>query len=110
MAKSQGVIFTVQKIQAQGTGLVLTVSLVNQGKKPVEFLYSFLEVRDSNGQSLNVIADGLPQKVPGDGKTYQGNIEIPASVISDSDYISLNLVDYPDQNVNLSIDRIPLPQ
>jgi hypothetical protein len=83
---------------------------MNTGKKPVEFLYSFLEVKDSNGQSLNAIAEDLPDTLPADGKPYAGTIQIPASVITDSDFISLKLSDYPQQKVTLGFDKIPIGQ
>jgi len=45
-----------------------------------------------------------------DGKPYGGTIQIPASVITDSDFISLKLSDYPQQKVTLGFDKIPIGQ
>ena len=107
-ASDRGVTFEVVKTSQQGGSLLLDVNLSNQGEAPVQFLYSFLEVKDSEGRSLSAIAEGLPGDLPSNGETFSGIVKIPLELVDEGQSISLNLTDYPDQKLKLNIPSIPV--
>ncbi len=100
----------VDRVVQDGGGLRLSVSLQNNGADPVEFLYSFLEVRDQNNNLLSSFTESLPQSLPGDRQVYPGTIELfgplPESVTS----VSVRLASYPDEKVKLQVNAIPIPK
>jgi hypothetical protein len=102
-----GVTLAVTKATQEGTSLILEVNLSNQGAKAVQFLYSFLEVKDEQGQALSAITEGLPAELPAGGQTFSGTIRLPAATLENPQKLSLNLTDYPDQKLRLSLANIP---
>ncbi|PSF32663.1 hypothetical protein C7H19_21295 [Aphanothece hegewaldii CCALA 016] len=108
--KEQNMTLEITKATYQGESLLLNISLKNEGEKAVQFLYSFLEIQDSQGQILSAITEGLPSEIPANGQTFQGTVEIPISLIEKSQLISLKLSDYPEQKVNLALPNIPISQ
>ena len=88
------------------SGLVLTVTLQNQGSEPVEFLYSFLEARDQLGSSVTALTEQLPQTIPPDGKPYEGTIKIPGSLSGVVETLSLTLNSYPDEAIQLKLNNL----
>ena len=107
-AEAGGVTLEVLKVRQGDNSLILDVALTNQGKEMVKFLYSFLEVKDSNNQSLSAIIENLPQELPANGKTFAGTVMVPVSNTEGEKNLSLNLTDYPDQKLNLLIANIPV--
>lgn len=105
-AEDQGVVFEITQGSKQGNSLLFNVNLQNNGQKPVEFLYSFLEIKDQEGNSLTGIVDGLPDELPANGENFAGTIKIPASSNLSEQKLSLNLTDYPEQKLKLSINDI----
>ncbi len=87
---------------------MLDVTLKNNGTRPVQFLYSFLNVTDEGGKTLSATTQGLPSEVPSDGKVYGGKVNLPMSVVEEAKQLSLSLTDYPDRQVELKIDEIPV--
>lgn len=106
--QDQGVTFEVVKASQQGGSLLLDVNLKNNGTKAVQFLYSFLEVKDDKGQSLSAITEDLPGELPPNGEIFSGVVKIPSILIEENQQISLNLTDYPDQKLQLNIAKIPV--
>ena len=51
------------------------LSLENNQTQAVEFLYSFLEVRDQDNNLLSSLTESLPQTLPADGKAYHMTFE-----------------------------------
>lgn len=108
--QSQGVYLEVLSLQVQGDALNLEVSLRNEGATSIRFLYSFLTIRDNRGQSLGSSVEGLPSELPAVSETFNGQIRIPRSNATDQiESIDLELADYPDQQIKLSIEDIPVP-
>jgi hypothetical protein len=101
-----GVIFEVTKASQREGALILEVNLTNQGKKVEQFLYSFLEVTNDQGQSLGSIVEGLPDELPANGEKFSGTIKVPEILNDQSQKLSLSLTDYPDQKLKLKISNI----
>lgn len=110
MAQHQQVTLTVHSVRRQGNVVRLGVSLQNSGDRPIEFLYSLMDVLDEQGQSLSASTDGLPQYIPATGETFQGAVVVPSVLLGSSNTLSLSLTDYPNQQVQLQIDDIPIAQ
>jgi hypothetical protein len=106
--EDSGVSFAILKSSQQGGSLVLDVKLSNKSKAPVRFLYSFLEVTDTQGRPLSAIAEGLPGELPASGENFTGTIKIPLELLDEERKISLNLTDYPAQKLKLNISDIPV--
>ncbi len=107
-SKDQDITFEVNNIQLQDGAIVLNVSLKNDGRKSVRFLYSFLDVRDDKSSLLSAITDGLPGELPANGEAYNGTIRIPTALLSEAKTVSLSLTDYPDQKLQLKLDNLPV--
>lgn len=104
----QDVTLEVSNIKLQDGAIVLNVSLKNDSRKAVKFLYSFLDIRDDKGDLLSAITDGLPGELPANGESYNGTIRIPTALLSDAKTISLSLTDYPDQKLQLKLENLPI--
>ncbi|MEM9452340.1 MAG: hypothetical protein AAGA75_27990 [Cyanobacteria bacterium P01_E01_bin.6] len=104
------VILAVHSVQRQRNTVQVSLSLQNVGDRPVEFLYSLMDVLDEDDQSLSVSTDGLPQEIPPTGETFQGSVTIPSILLGTSGTFSLRLTDYPNQQVELQINDIPITQ
>jgi hypothetical protein len=98
----------VNEATNEGTTLSLKVNLQNEGTTPVKFLYSFLEIKDNQGRSLSAITEGLPEELPPKSENFVGMVKIPNALVDDSQTLSLNLTDYPDQKLKLNISQIPV--
>ncbi|MGB5596527.1 MAG: hypothetical protein WBM32_05975 [Crocosphaera sp.] len=107
-SEDQGVKLQVNEATNEGTTLSLKVNLQNEGTTPVKFLYSFLEIKDNQGRSLSAITEGLPEELPPKSENFVGMVKIPNALVDDSQTLSLNLTDYPDQKLKLNISQIPV--
>lgn len=106
--QDQGVKLEVNEATHEGTTLSLKVNLKNEGTTPVKFLYSFLEIKDNQGRSLSAITEGLPDELPPNSENFVGQVKIPMALVDDSQSLSLNLTDYPEQKLKLNIAQIPV--
>ena len=106
--EDQGVSLKVDEATHEGTSLSLKVNLQNTGATPIKFLYSFLEIKDNQGRSLSAITEGLPDELPPMSDNFVGMVKIPQALVEDSQTLSLNLTDYPDQKLKLNIADIPI--
>lgn len=106
--QDQGVTFAVVKGESHSGSYVLDVTLKNDGTKAVEFLYSFLEVKDNQGNTLSAITEGLPDILPANGETFKGTVKLPSASVAEGAQISLSLTDYPEQKLQLSLAQIPV--
>ncbi|MGP1384729.1 MAG: hypothetical protein ACTS2F_14285 [Thainema sp.] len=109
-AEDRGVTFEVQDVRRQGATLILDVKMQNTGVEPFEFLYSFMNVTDENGQSLSVSTEGLPTEIEPESPVFAGEVRVPADLLQTSKSLSLTLTDYPDQRLRLQLDNIPVAQ
>ncbi|MEL6224487.1 MAG: hypothetical protein AAFQ57_17515 [Cyanobacteria bacterium J06626_14] len=109
-AENNQVVMAINSVQRQVDTVQIGVSLQNLGDRPVEFLYSLMDVLDESGQPLSVSTDGLPQEIPPTGETFVGSVTVPSVLIGTSNTLSLRLTDYPAQQVQLSINNIPVSQ
>ncbi|NJP10652.1 MAG: hypothetical protein HC866_15235 [Leptolyngbyaceae cyanobacterium RU_5_1] len=110
VSENKGVALEIKSVQQQGDSLVVTVSLRNNTDDPVKFLYSFLEVKNEQGQALSTSTEGLPSDLPSDGEAYSGTIRIPSTSVDKAQKLSLLLTDYPDQQIKLQVLNIPVIQ
>lgn len=104
----QGVMLEVKSVQKQADAVVLAVSLKNDTPDPVKFLYTFLEVKDDQGQVITASTEGLPPELPADGVPYAGTVRLPVTAVSTAKTLSLALADYPDQQIQLKLSNIPV--
>lgn len=107
-AEDEGVVMTVASVRQQGETLLMDVSLQNQGDRPIEFLYSFLDVKDDRGQTLIATTEGLPTELAPQSGVYSGVISVPTAILENSRQISLALTNYPEQQLALKISGIPV--
>ena len=108
VSQSQDVVLELSSIRKQDESLILQVSLRNNGKQPVQFLYNFLSVVDERGRSLVTNVDGLPSDLPSLSKTFTGTISISTSLLDGVEKLSLTLTDYPDQRLQLELPNIAI--
>lgn len=109
-AEDRGVTFEIQDVRRQGATLILDVKMQNTGVEPFEFLYSFMNVADENGQSLSVSTEGLPTEIEPESPVFAGEVRVPADLLQNSKSLSLTLTDYPDQRLRLQLNDIPVVQ
>jgi hypothetical protein len=106
--QNQGVNLEIRSLIQEEDTLVLKVALQNTGNQTVQFVYTFLDITDDQGQALFSEIRGLPTEFKPKGETFFGTIKIldvpPESVKT----LSLSLNDYPDQNVKLDVQNIPV--
>jgi hypothetical protein len=108
IVQKNGVILEIVKVNREGNSLTLNVNLRNEGSQSVKFLYSFLEVRDDRDRALSAITDGLPSEIPVSGENFSGTIRVPTALLDEVKNLSLTLTDYPDQKLELKLDKIPV--
>ncbi len=103
-----GVTLEVLQAHRQGDSLLLDVNLKNEGSETVNFLYSFLDVRDDRGRFISVIPDNLPGQLPANGQNFTGTLKIPTVLLDNAQNLSLTLTDYPAQKLELKLTNIPV--
>ncbi len=104
---NQDVTLSVTSARYSGGALVLKLNIKNKGDRTVRFLYSFMDVTDDRGRTLSANTEGLPEELPPDGNNT-GTISIPAALLDDVKKLSLQLTDYPEQQLQLLIANIPV--
>jgi len=106
--QDQDVSLAIQSVQRQEDDLRLEVTMENQGSDSVQFLYTFLDITDEQGRSLTAITKGLPTELRPDAEAVQGTISVPLTSLENVKQLSLNLTDYPNQELQLKISKIPV--
>lgn len=106
--ESEGVMLEVKSVQPQADSVVVSLSLKNDTNDPVKFLYTFLEVKDDQGQVLTASTEGLPAELPPDSVPYAGTVRIPITSVNTAKTLSLSLADYPNQQIQLKLSNIPV--
>jgi hypothetical protein len=106
--QNRGVIFAVSQAQMEGNSLLLNLDLKNESTEAVRFLYSFLDVRDDRGRPLSAIPEGLPGELPANSQNFNGTLRIPSALLDGVSNISLTLTDYPAQQLELKLEKIPV--
>ncbi len=109
-ARQQNVELTIRSLAVDADDLVLDVTLKNAGSTPVEFLYDFLDVTDNRGQFLPSEVRGLPSEFQPNSDSFSGVIKILGVSPAQVTWLSLSLMDYPDQKVKLEFSKIPVPK
>jgi len=109
VAPSGQVAMQVLSVRREGGQVVLNVAVQNNSPEAVRFLYSFLNVTDDNGRSINALTQGLPGELPPNSPVFQGTIRIPASSLAGSRSLSLSLADYPSRRYQVGVSGIPVP-
>jgi hypothetical protein len=106
--EAKGMNLEVRSLSRDEDGLVLNVALQNSGSKPVQFVYTFLDVVDDEGRALLAEAQGLPDDFQANSETFYGTIRISDVSGDDIKSVSLTLADYPDQAIELEALNIPV--
>ena len=104
---SNGVTLSVTSARYAGGAMVLKLDFKNKGDKTVRFLYSFMDITDDRGRALSANTQGLPEELPPDGNNT-GTVSIPTALLDDVKSLSLQLTDYPDQQLQLRVANIPV--
>ncbi|ERN41634.1 hypothetical protein KR51_00018610 [Rubidibacter lacunae KORDI 51-2] len=107
-ADAAGITLAVTGTERRGDTLFLTVQLTNTSDREVDFAYSTLDVRTSDGRALSAVTSGLPSTLPPTGETYSGTLEIPTLLLDDARAISLVLGSYPDRALLLELASVPV--
>lgn len=104
--KSEGVQLQVRSAKVEDNAIVLEVAIRNDGAKPVQFLYDFLDIADDQTQFLSSEVTGLPTQLPAKSETFTGVIKVSGGSPSTMKWISLALADYPNQKVELKVPKL----
>jgi hypothetical protein len=88
--------------------VVFNINLKNESPQPVKFSYRFLEIKDEQNHTLSGITEGLPDEIPANSQPFAGQVKIPLNLIQDRQQLTLNLSNYPDKTLTLSVKNIPL--
>ena len=107
-AQEKSVQLEVRSVTQTEDSLLLNVALKNNGSKPVQFIYTFLEIEDNQGQSLLSDVRGLPTELKPSSDNYFGTVEILDVLPESVEQVSLTLTDYPDQTITLQVSDIPV--
>ncbi len=107
-SKSKGLTLKVSNARYEADSLFLELNLKNESARSVRFLYSFIDLIDDRNLPLSAIPEGLPSELPADGKNYRGKLEIPKTLLDNSKSISMTLTDYPEREIELQLNNIPI--
>jgi hypothetical protein len=107
--KSEGVNFDVRTVKREENDLVLDIAIANNSGRPVQFIYTFLDITDDQGFALSSEIKGVPETLQANGETYVGTVRV-FDIPSELERLNLKLADYPDQKVKLEINNVPLPK
>ncbi|WP_448527416.1 hypothetical protein [Parathermosynechococcus lividus] len=108
VAEDKGVRLEVRSVQSIGQDLLLNVTLKNDSSQGIQFIYTFLEVKDDHGNLLSALTEGLPTELPAGSDLATGVITIPKSLLADTTTVTLRLASYPNQDVQLQAANIPV--
>jgi hypothetical protein len=108
VSQDRGVTLEATSARQQNGFYLLDVSLRNDGARTLRFIYTFLNVTDDQGRTLNTTAEGLPGELPPYSETFTGTVRIPSALLEKTRTISLKLTDYPDQKLQLQMSDIPV--
>lgn len=106
--ENQGMKFEVQSLSREDDTLILNVAFQNTSDRTIQFVYTFLDITDDQGQALFSEIRGLPTEFKPKGETFFGTIKILDVPPETVEKISLSLNDYPDQKVKFDIQNIPV--
>lgn len=105
---NQGMNFEVKSLSREDDTLILNVALQNSSDDTIQFVYTFLDITDDQGQALFSEIRGLPTEFKPKGEIFFGTIKILDVPPESVEKVSISLNDYPDQKVKLNIQNIPV--
>lgn len=108
IGQDRGIKLEVNATRRQGDMVVFDVSIQNESNQPVKFLYSFLSITDDEGRILTGETAGLPSELPPKSERYTGTVRLSSSLLENARKVSLQLSDYPNQQVQLEVQDIPV--
>ncbi len=107
-SQDKGVSIEVRSVEQQGENVILNVAIKNQSSRTIQFQYTFLDITDQEGQALTATTSGLATELASKSDPTIGTIAIPKAVLGESKQVSLSLSDYPDQELKLQINNVPI--
>lgn len=110
VSRDGGVTLEIDSASRRSNSLQFKVSMKNESDRSIRFLYSFLNVTDDQGRALSASVENLPGQLPPDGNIYRGVVSIPTALLDDASELTINLTDYPDQQLQLQVSGIPIPE
>ncbi|MFN4279388.1 hypothetical protein [Thermosynechococcus sp.] len=108
VAEDKGVRLEISHVDTIGQDLALHISLKNDSSQGVQFIYTFLEIKNDKGDLLSALTEGLPTELPPGSDLVKGTILIPKSLLGDTKTMTLRLASYPNQDVQLQAANIPV--
>ncbi|WP_298617066.1 hypothetical protein [uncultured Thermosynechococcus sp.] len=108
VAEDKGVRLEISRVDTIGQDLALHVSLKNDSSQGVQFIYTFLEIKNDKGTLLSALTEGLPTELPAGSDLVKGTILIPKSLLGNTKTLTLRLASYPNQDVQLQAANIPV--
>ncbi|MFN3679616.1 hypothetical protein [Thermosynechococcus sp.] len=108
VAEDKGVRLEISHVDTIGQDFALQVSLKNDSSQGVQFIYTFLEIKDDKGNLLSALTEGLPTELPPGSDLVKGTILIPKSLLGNTKTLTLRLASYPNQDVQLQAANIPV--
>ena len=108
--ESEQVKMDIRSLVQEEEEIVLSVAMTNGSDKPVQFIYTFLDVSDNKGYSLTSEVVGIPETLDPKSETHVGTIRVLDTPPGAATRLSLKLTDYPDQKIDLAVKDIPVPK
>jgi hypothetical protein len=104
----EGMSLSIVGVSKEDEDLVIDIELTNQGSDSVQFLYSFLIIKNEEERLLSSVVEDLPREILPGKEKVSGKVKIPLSLLDDSRELSLTLNDYPEEKIQLTIPKISL--
>jgi hypothetical protein len=105
ISQNQSVTLEVVGIRRQFGKLVMDVALKNDGTQPVQFRY---KIFDDKGSVINAETASLPEELPARSEKFTGTVTIAEPLVTNAQKLSLQLIDYLDQKLQLQMSDIPV--
>jgi hypothetical protein len=107
-SESEGVAMEVLSRRQEGDSTLFEVAMKNSSDRPIAFRYSFMNITDNRGQTVNAEAVGLPEALPAKSEKFSGSVKIPTGSLEKVENVTLQLSDYPEQKIQLRLTDIPV--
>lgn len=107
ITQSNGVSLRVSALRKEQNNYVLDITLQNGTGRSLEFLSSFFKLTDDRGMAVSATVEGLPETLPGNNQSANGQLLIPSGLLIGAQSMTLAVTD-SEESVQLTIPNIPL--